>query len=635
MKRLASISILSIVLLILTGVLPRAAESSGDVWLKVTTKNFTLVGNASEKEIRKVGAKLEQFRSAVSLVFDFRHKRFSPPVTVIVFKDHSSYEPYKPLYQGKPAVVSGYLHSSRDAAYITLTADWQRSNPDHIIFHEYVHFLTGGNSRSLPVWMSEGLAEYYSTFDVAGNGKQVVIGGAITTHSQLLRREQILPLQTLFEVDYESPYYQETDKKSIFYAQAWAMVHFLMAGKGGLRQAQFRRYMEALASGRFAGSGEAGVKQFFQIDLTTLDFEFRQYIRRNAYPTQSMAFERRIESDERMIVAPLSLEESQVYLGDLLCRLDRYDESEQMLERVLAQKPELIAAHTSLGLLRIRQKRFAEARSHLQHAIDANTTNYMAYYSYAFAYQQEQVDSTGYVTGFWPGTVKAMRALLYRAREIEPDFPDTYKALAFINLVQKENLDEALKLLKRALELEPGRDDFIYTLAQVYSRLDDFAAARQTAESLIRDAANPGMRDRAKYLLEAIDKREEDLARAKEEEARRLRERNTSGGSEDDPTRPPGKRFSGEQVRGLLTRVECANDYITLTVVSGARVFRFQAEPSKLIFVRHTMNIPNEITCGTMSPARQVIVTYRPNSAIKLKFDGEPVGVEFIKADTN
>lgn len=635
MKRFTSISILSIVLLILTGVLPRAAESSGDVWLKVTTKNFTLVGNASEKEIRKVGAKLEQFRAAVSRVFDFRQKRFSPPVTVFVFKDHSSYEPYKPLYQGKPAVVSGYLHSSRDVAYITLTADWQRSNPDHIIFHEYLHFLTGGHARSLPVWMSEGLAEYYSTFDVARNGRQVVIGGAIASHSQLLRREQILPLQTFFGVDYESPYYQEEDKKSIFYAQAWAMVHYLMAGNGGVRQGQFRQYLEALASGRFTGSGEAGIKQFFQLDLTTLDFEFRQYIRRNLYPTQTIAFERRIESDERMNVVPLSLAESQVYQGDLLCRLDRYDESERMLERALAQEPELVAAHTSLGLLRIRQKRFAEARRHLQHSIDANTPNYMAYYSHAFAFQQEQVDSTGYVSGFWPEAVKAMRASLYRARELEPDFPDTYKALAFINLVQKENLDEAVRLLKHALELEPGRDDFIYTLAQVYSRLDDFITARQTAESLIRNSANPGMRDRAKYLLETIAKREEDLAKAKEEEASRLRERNASGGSGDDPTRPPGRRFRGEQVRGLLTRMECASDHIILTVVSGARVFRFQAEPSKLIFVRHTMEIPNEITCGTMSPARQVIVTYRPNSGIRLKFDGEPVGVEFLKADTN
>ncbi len=635
MKRLLSVSILSICLLALTVIMPGTAKSGGEVWLKVTTKHFTLIGNAEEKEIRKIGAKLEQFRAAVSRLFDFRQKRFSPPVTVIVFKDHSSYEPFKPLYQGKPAVVSGYLHSSNDAAYITLTADWRGSNPDQIIFHEYVHFLTGGNSRSLPAWLSEGLAEYYSTFAIAKGGKQVAIGRPIPAHQQLLDAEQLLPLRTLLAVDYESPYYQESDKKSVFYAQSWALVHYLMTGEGGGKQSQFRQYLSALASGKFTGNGEDGFKSFFQIGLAELDFELRQYIRRNNYPAQTINFERKIESDEAANVTSLSQAESQVYLGDLLYRLDRYDESETMLEQALADEPELVAAHTSLGMLRIRQKRFAEARKHLQHAVDANSPNYMAHYSHAFAWQQEHLDSTGFVSGFLPEAITAMRASLNRARELEPDFPDTYKTLAFINLVQKENLDEAVALIKRALELEPDREDFTYTLAQVYSRQNDFAAARRIAESLIKNGVNPGMRDRAKFLLESIAKREEDVAMAKAEEARRLSERNSTGRNEDDPTRPPGKRFSGEQVRGLLTRMDCASDHITLTVVSEGRVFKFRAEPGKLIFVRYTMEIPNEITCGTMNPARQVIVTYRPNNGIKLKFDGEPVGVEFLKADTN
>ena len=37
------------------------AISARDTWLEVRSKNFYLVGNASEKEIRKVGVKLEEF----------------------------------------------------------------------------------------------------------------------------------------------------------------------------------------------------------------------------------------------------------------------------------------------------------------------------------------------------------------------------------------------------------------------------------------------------------------------------------------------------------------------------------------------------------------------------------------------
>jgi len=72
-----------------------------------------------------------------------------------------------------------------------------------------------------------------------------------------------------------------------------------------------------------------------------------------------------------------------------------------------------------------------------------------------------------------------------------------------------------------------------------------------------------------------------------------------------------------------------------LTVVSGARTFKFRAEWGKVTLVRHTMEIPNQMTCGALTPAPQVIVTYRPALGLKVKFDGEPVGVEFLKAASN
>ena len=42
----------------------RPGSAARDVWLKVQSKSFTLIGDAGEKEIRSVGARLEQFREA-------------------------------------------------------------------------------------------------------------------------------------------------------------------------------------------------------------------------------------------------------------------------------------------------------------------------------------------------------------------------------------------------------------------------------------------------------------------------------------------------------------------------------------------------------------------------------------------
>src|SRR5262249_58604605 len=123
-----------------------------DVWLKAKSKHFMLIGDASEKEIRNAGVRLEQFREAFSQIFS---QIFSPsvinssvPITVIVFKNDLAYKPFKPLYQGKPANVSGHFQSSGDTAYIALAAGRNQANPYAVSFHEYVHALT--TARPLP-----------------------------------------------------------------------------------------------------------------------------------------------------------------------------------------------------------------------------------------------------------------------------------------------------------------------------------------------------------------------------------------------------------------------------------------------------------------------------------------------------
>jgi tetratricopeptide (TPR) repeat protein len=625
-------SICFLLALCLGGIALRAipAGAAKDSWISVRSRNFTLIGNADEKDIRKVGARLEQFREAVSRVFTRPTRKFTPPITVVVFKDNESYTPFKPLYQGKPSELSGYFQSSNDAIFITLAADWRGTDPYAVIFHEYVHYLTNDASAPLPAWLSEGLAEYYSSFEVTGGGKKINIGRAIPARVRQLREGKFLPFATLLAVNHDSPQYHEGDTKSLFYAESWALVHYLMAGNNGGRQPQLSQFIGALAEGQ---SAESAFNQAFQTSAASLELELMNYIRRGNYPAQQVAFEQKIEFDQTMQTLPLSEAETAAALGDLAWHIHRDEEGEALIKRALTIDAQLSLANASLGLLRMRQGRYSEARKLLRQAIDGNSTNYLVHYNHALAWQREHTDGIGYISHFSPEVVAEMRASLHRARELAPVFADTYKTLAFINVVLRENLDEAEALLKRALELEPKREDFAYTLAQVYTRQQKFASARQMAERIVSASSRTDIRDRAKFLLEIIAKREEDLAHAKaEEEVRRRQQQVAQNEKRDDPTKPPGKRFEGEQVRGLLTRIECGDNYMVLTVVSGVRAFKFRAEQGRPTFVRHTPEIPLQITCGTMVPARQVIVTYRAGASARLKNDGEPVGVEFLKA---
>lgn len=193
-----------------------ARATAKQTWTSVRSNNFLLVGNASEDDIREVAGRLEQFRDGFARLFT--GFRFNSPAatTVVVFRSNASFDPFKPLYQGKPGNVAGYFQSGDDVNYITLTTERLADDPFHIIFHEYVHLLLHNTVKDLPAWFDEGLAEYYSTLDVGDDGRKVWIGKVLPQHLQLLRTESLLPLQTLLSVDHKSPYYNERDKNGIF-----------------------------------------------------------------------------------------------------------------------------------------------------------------------------------------------------------------------------------------------------------------------------------------------------------------------------------------------------------------------------------------------------------------------------------
>ena len=70
---------------------------------------------------------------------------------------------------------------------------WQPRRALRTIFHEYVHLVIDNVSEGMPLWLNEGLAEYYSTFQVDDGGRRALIGQAIPAHLQLLDRPAPLP----------------------------------------------------------------------------------------------------------------------------------------------------------------------------------------------------------------------------------------------------------------------------------------------------------------------------------------------------------------------------------------------------------------------------------------------------------
>lgn len=622
---------------------PRPASPSAKgtkTWTRVTSKNFTLVGDASEEQIRRVASRLEQFRQAFALLSPGARLSSGVPVNVVVFRDEVSFAPFKPARgEGRATNVAGYFAAGPEANFIALTAERRSDDPYSVIFHEYAHLLVRSNMRNAPAWLNEGLAEYYSTFEPTADGRRVRLGRAITRHAQLLRRERLAPFATLLASDANSqPHDGERGHTDLFYAQSWALVHYLLHGRGAQGRAQFDSYVRAL--------GEApGREAFFRAFGETpesLESALGRYVGRGVYIPEEVALGGRLDAAFEMNASALAEAEAHAYLGDLLLHIKRLDAAAEHLTLAVRLDPELAYARAALGVLRLRQGEHGEAVEQFERASRAATRSHLAHYYLALALAGVAGEGDRWLVEPTPERTARIRDELTRAIALAPDFAPAYELLALVNLLSGEQLDEAVRLVKRAAALAPGRVSHTLTLAELHVRKREYAEAR-TLLAPLAAATGGEPRDRARVgaLLDTI-------ATAERVERER-RERADSGAAEaEDETRerPPvtslRKAADGEsQATGLLLDIECPDEggvRLRLRLDDGRALSLRKSELRRITFVTYTADVKRQIECGARTPANRVLVTYRPspaNAPQQTHSDGEVTAIDFIPRDWN
>ena len=609
-----------------------------DNWVSVRTKNFFLIGNAGEKDVRQVATRLEQFREVFTRLLPT--VKFTSPVatTVIVFKSDKSYSPFKPNPN-----LAGYFQPGPDVNYITLTTEVRgEQNPYTVIFHEYTHLLVNSTLGNPPAWFNEGLAEYYSSFSISDDRK-VVLGRPISSHVYLLRDSKMLSLPTLFKVDHKSSYYNERDKQSIFYAQSWALVHYLIHKPGG--SGALNKFMSLIDSKM---TMEEAFQQSFETKFEKMERDLRDYIKNDRYPIISGSFDQKLDFDTELQVAPISEADSLAYLGDLLLHSNRPD-SEAYLQKALALDANHAMANASLAMLRVREGKINEARKNLERAVKANSQNYLIHYYYAYALSREGMTDANVVSSYTPENLAKMRAELRQAIALRPDFPESYDLLAFVNLVAGSELKETIALLKQVLAKSPGRNDLALSLAQLYLRAEDLKSARQLLERLSQNQGDAEIREHAQKILKDLVDYEEKLARYNDatespvdatpvnnDRPRLQRRQNPGIEVETDPLaflqqalRQP--QPEEKQVQGILLRLECDAKGITFVIQLPDRIMRLKTKQFAGVLIRaFTDDAGAEITCGPRKPPNPVVACYVPSKDPKARYDGELRSVEFV-----
>jgi len=119
----------------------------------------------------------------------------------------------------------------------------------HVVQHEGYHQYSGAVIRArVPVWVEEGLAEYFAEGLWTGDGlvTGVVPPLRLFVLKGMIREKQITPFEKMMTMTYSQ---WSSQLKMANYTQAWSMVHFLVHGEEGKYRDAFAGFINDAAKG--------------------------------------------------------------------------------------------------------------------------------------------------------------------------------------------------------------------------------------------------------------------------------------------------------------------------------------------------------------------------------------------------
>jgi tetratricopeptide (TPR) repeat protein len=400
-------------------------------WFEVQSKNFHVAGDADTKQMRRIAVDLEEIRRHFLTVFP--KKAASPvPTTVIVFRNDKS---MRLFFETRDR--AGGVYAGIDRNYIALNAGEKQRRG---VYHDYIQALIG--DHPLPLWLREGLAEYYGSIEseryAFGEGRTLQIGYPIGSLEKMLGRRSFLPITALFAMTDHSPAYNENDRKSVFLAESWALVHMLHSpGFVDL----LKRLLELLVE---KNPAQESFKAVYDAEPGRLEAALRDYVKSaqwaytripyclcDSKPLDWMQFN--FDTAQAYVrdqgERKLSDAEVRFYLGDLLMHNGSLQDAGTYLQAAVKLDPQLAAAHASLAVLQIRQGNEDEAKEHIERALSLGSDNPLPYLFYARSIRQ-QAPVAAELTG---EQLQNMQTALLKAVRYGPNLKDAADMLTEVD----------------------------------------------------------------------------------------------------------------------------------------------------------------------------------------------------------
>ena len=431
-------------------ILATSLRADDEAWTKAVTEHFTILTPAGEHVARKWAIQLEQFRRGLQAAVPVPVERLRP-VTVVLFKDKRAMDAYAPLENGRPVKIGGFFVRANDVNTIMLSVARNDTETRHVIFHEAVHWHLSAREGFMPLWLAEGLAEVYATFEMP-DAKTYAFGAGFAPHVERLRDENLLPLPKLAGIGRDSLLYNEGTRTSIFYAQSWAFVHYLFFGEKSPGRAAVQRYLELLPVVR---SPDDAFMTAFGADYGSLEQQLRRYITSGRY--HKHVYPRATDDIARQLRV-MEAGEGDVALakGSMLLGARSPDDAEPYLGRAAQLAPSDPRAWELLGHIAVRRGDFTTAVVMLTRALAAGSNSYLVYHHLAVSRLPELSQPWMPNPAIDPHVLDAAAADFRKAIQLSPSHIASYEGLAGVIRGMATFASADFELLARGLAHSPG-----------------------------------------------------------------------------------------------------------------------------------------------------------------------------------
>jgi tetratricopeptide (TPR) repeat protein len=521
-----------------------AIPADAETWVKIKSPHFTVISNGSEKDAREVAAGFEQIHAVFEFGLPGLRTDSGAETIVIATKDEKSFVDLVPSQKKEARNLAGEFHKGWEKDFVIVRLDFPDENRN-IVYHEYVHKLLHLNFTRMPLWLDEGLAEFFGNTLTRKDG---IFVGAPSPRLSLLRAKTIYPLQTILSVNQGSPYYRDEDKAGMFYAESWVLTHFLILGPNMGNGQRMNAYLRAIQK-------QADSQKVFQETFGNLDEvqkPFSQYIQRFSFNALHLDKLQNVEPST-FVSGAMSPAERDTRLGTLYTYTREKDAANRRLTAALREDPRLSLAHENAAFLYFDDGKDEDAKNEFDQAVALDPRDYLALYYQAMMQYHGKADAD---------SLAKLDAALSKVLELNPRYAPPLVVRSQI-LVRQGKLQDAFNAAAQAVKLEPDRAGYQTNAAEILVLGHNYPEAIKVADAV---AARWSATDSAEALAVA-------------DQARRLGKIETTADEKTQREDEMKYAHDSKAVEGVVKSVTCEElKPMEIVLQNGDKILNFSSQ---------------------------------------------------------